>query len=248
MFRFLLFFFVLVASGQTFEVTSVKPHKFVGGDYQGVQPACRGGHFVAITPLSSTLDWAYSLQIPQQRDLQDQLPLWANSISGAYDLEATTRPDVTEKECRIMAQKLFEDRFRLKFHWETVTGPIYEMVVARGGFKMRPASVDDPASNADVTFNGRPSIPIADSPLWQGVSMEDMALRLSNNPRRLRVIDKTGIQGRYKFKIAYSMGTGDFADPDLITAVEQQFGLKLQEVRGPVPRFVVDSIEKPDTN
>jgi uncharacterized protein (TIGR03435 family) len=81
--------------------------------------------------------------------------------------------------------------------------------------------------------------------------MDDMALRLSANPDHIPVINKTGIQGKYKLKLSYSAGQGlnaDFADPDMITAVEQQLGLKLQESRGPVAHFVVDSIEKPDPN
>jgi uncharacterized protein (TIGR03435 family) len=245
--------FTLCAYGQTFEVTSVKPYAPRGAGFQGVQPACKGGHFEAITPVFITMQWAYNLQTAQQtQEMRDKLPQWTQSISGSYELEATTRPDVTEEECKVMAQKLFEDRFHFKYHWDTVTGTVYEMVVARGGFKMQPADPNDPASNLNVTVNGRPSQPPPpEFPVWQGTTMDDLAQRLTNNPRRLPVINKTGIQGKYKFRIAYSAGAEanrEFADPDLFTAVEQQFGLRLQEARGPSAHFVVDSIEKPGEN
>lgn len=74
---------------------------------------------------------------------------------------------------------------------------------------------------------------------------------IASNPERVPVINKTGLQGMYKFKIAYSAGRAadhDLGDPDVITAVEQQLGLKLVASRGPVQHFVVDSIEKPDEN
>jgi uncharacterized protein (TIGR03435 family) len=236
-----------------FEVTSVKPLSPKPLGFQGVTPACKGGHFAAITPVFITIEWAYDLQTAEQAaELREKLPQWAQSISGSYELEATTRPNVTEQECRVMTQKLFEDRFHFKYHWDTVTGRVYEMVVARGGFKMRPADPNDPASNLSITVNGVPAQPPpADFPVWQGTTMDDMASRLSGNPDRIPVINKTGIQGKYKLKLTYSYGPGlnsAFADPDMITAVEQQLGLKLQEARGPVAHFVVDSIEKPDAN
>ncbi len=245
--------FAFCTHAQTFDVISVKPHNPVGGGFQGVQPGCKGGRFQAITPVFITLQWAYDLRTAQQtEELRAKLPQWAQSIAGSYDLEATTRPDVTEEQCRLMTQKLFEDRFRFKFHWDTVTGQVYEMVVASGGFKMPPADPNDPASNLSMTFNGREAQPPpADFPVWQGTTMDDMASRLSSNAERLPIINKTGIQGKYKLKLRYSAGAGlkaDFADPDLFTAVEQQLGLKLQKANGPIVHFVVDSIEKPDAN
>jgi uncharacterized protein (TIGR03435 family) len=242
----------LPVNASTFEVISVKPFTGRGTGFQGIQPACKGKHFMAITPVFLTLMWAYDLRTAQQMDeVREKLPAWAQSISGAFELEATTRSEVTEEECRTMAQKLFEDRFHFKYHWTTVTGTLYEMVVARGGFKMKPADPNDPASNIVLTINGKQSQPPENSPVWQGTTMDDIALRLSANPDRIQVINKTGIQGKYKLKLTYSAGPGlnaDFADPDLFTAAEQQLGLKLEKARGPVAHFVIDSIEKPDPN
>ena len=185
----------------------------------------------------------------QDTEIRAKLPQWAQSISGSYELEATTQTNVTEAECRKMAQHLFEDRFHFKYHLETVTAKVYDMTVARGGLKMRPAD-DSPGWN--VTINGRESQFLPGAPVRKGITMDELADWIAaTNPDRTPVINKTGLPGLYKFKIAFSRGAAansDFADPDVITAVQQQLGLKLQESRGPVQHFIVDSIEKPDEN
>jgi len=242
-------FVSLLASAQTFEVTSVKPYKRSDPGFQGIQPACNDGHFTAVTPLFLTMAWAYDLSSNQFEEFGAKLPLWARSISGAYVLEAITQPGVTVDECRKMAQHLFEDRFHFKYHLETVTAKVYEMVPARGGLKMQPA---DDSPGWSVTINGRETQFLPGTPVPNGITMDELADWITGrNPDRIPVINKTGLPGTYKFKIAFSGAAGanrDFADPDVLTAIEQQLGLKLQESRGPVPHFVVDSIEKPDEN
>jgi len=245
---FLMLSASLQVSGQAFEVTSVRPFNRADVDpsFMGIQPACKGGHFTAVTPLFLTMEWAYNMSTNQASEFSAKMPEWAKSISGAYVLQATTHPDVTEEECRKMAQHLFEDRFHFKYHLETVTGKVYEMVPARGGLKMRPA---DDSPGYSMTINGRElQLPSE----RKGITMDELASWLTgSNPDRIPVINKTGIQGMYKFKIAYSTpaaATRDFADPEGVAAVELQLGLHLQESRGPVSHFVVDSIEKPGEN
>lgn len=239
----------LAASAQTFDVISVKPFKGGPPGFQGIQPGCKGGHFAAVTPVFLTMEWAYDMTPGQADEFRAKMPIWAQSISGAYELQATTRPDVTEDECRKMAQHLFEDRFHFKYHLENVTAKVYEMVLARGGLKMQPAD-DSPGWN--VTINGRENQLLPGTPVRKGITMNELADWIAaTNPDRIPVINKTGLQGMYKFKIAFSQGAAvnrDFADPDVVTAVQQQLGLKLQESRGPVQHLIVESIEKPDEN
>ena len=241
--------FSLSTAAQTFEVISVKPFKGGPPGFQGIQPACNGGHFVAVTPVFLTMEWAYDMTTTQAEEFRAKLPLWAQSISGAYELQATTQAGVTEDTCRKMAQHLFEDRFHFKYHLETVTGKVYEMTAARGGLKMQPAD-DSPGWN--VTINGRSTQNLPGVPERKGITIDELADWITAmNPERVPVINKTGLQGMYKFKIAFSRGSAansDLADPEVIAAVEQQLGLKLQESRGPVQHFIVESIEKPDEN
>jgi uncharacterized protein (TIGR03435 family) len=80
------------------------------------------------------------------------------------------------------------------------------------------------------------------------------------------VIDKTGIKGFYDFKIVYSreglpsngppppvggIGPGTEASdprPSIFTAVQEQFGLKLDSSKAPVQVLVIDSVSKPTEN
>ncbi|HEY4089236.1 MAG TPA: TIGR03435 family protein, partial [Bryobacteraceae bacterium] len=76
-------------------------------------------------------------------------PDWTSISTGTrYDIEATTqeRP-VTEERYHQMLQKMLEDRFRLKFHWETHDEPVYLLVADKKGLKLK---TTDPASCTPV--------------------------------------------------------------------------------------------------
>jgi uncharacterized protein (TIGR03435 family) len=95
-----------------------------------------------------------------------------------------------------------------------------------------------------------------------GASMAQIVQMLSQSTG-LPVIDKTGLSGYYdinlKFQPEAGPNTGLFGppppggqsfavDPDaanIFTAVQEQLGLKLESVRGPVDVIVIDRIEKP---
>jgi len=243
------FLLALPAFAQTFDVISVKPFKGAPPGFQGIQPGCKGGHFAAVTPVFLTMEWAYNTNPMQDDEFRAKLPIWAQSISGSYELQATTRPDVTESECRKMAQHLFEERFHFKYHMETVTEKVYEMVIGKGGLKMKPA---DDSPGWSITLNGFEAKSLPGTPVRHGITMDDLANFISGaDLDHTPVVNKTGLEGMYKFKIAFSRGAGanlNFADPDIFTAVEQQLGLKLQDSRGPVQHYVIESIDKPDEN
>ncbi len=75
-----------------------------------------------------------------------------------------------------------------------------------------------------------------------------------------RVVDKTGLQGRYDFRLEYA-GTHSAggaiarsaADgqpsgiPDLFDAVQRQLGLKIDATKAPTDILVVDHVERMPT-
>jgi uncharacterized protein (TIGR03435 family) len=95
-----------------------------------------------------------------------------------------------------------------------------------------------------------------------GASMAQLVQMLSQSTA-LPVIDKTGLTGYYDFNLTFQpeagLNTSPFGpplpgapqvavDPDaanIFTAVQEQLGLKLESVRGPVEVIVIDRIEKP---
>jgi uncharacterized protein (TIGR03435 family) len=80
------------------------------------------------------------------------------------------------------------------------------------------------------------------------------------------VIDKTELQGLYDFKLKWTPEVGqtiappgppppgvvpppvDPSGPSLVTALQDQLGLKLDSTKGPVQVLVIDAVQKPTEN
>jgi uncharacterized protein (TIGR03435 family) len=65
------------------------------------------------------------------------------------------------------------------------------------------------------------------------------------------VVDRTGLKGNFGFELKFAPATSTTPDPDrphLITALQEQLGLKLEASRAPIDVLVIDSVEKPSPN
>ena len=184
------------------------------------------------------------------------LPGWADS--ARFDVTAkVSDPDMkaldklSREQRQAMLAALLADRFHLKVHTETKTLAVYEMVVAKGGAKLKTSVIPppgpenpDPLGYGDLDVHGTEISATA-------VTLSDLAMNLSF-PVDRTVIDKTGLTGRYDFQLRWTRdgvvaGEAD-APPDLFTAIQEQLGLKLQAAKGPVETLVVDHVERPAGN
>ena len=128
---------------------------------------------------------------------------------------------------------------------------MYSLVVAKNGLKMKP-SLDQTGTTGgvkEIRF-GRiagEAIPVS---LIAGI-LTGLAGR--------RVLDKTGVMGRYDVDLRYTPDLGQplgatpepTDSPDeqsLFGALQTQLGLKLETTRGPVEILIVDHIERPSAN
>jgi uncharacterized protein (TIGR03435 family) len=87
-------------------------------------------------------------------------------------------------------------------------------------------------------------------------TIQQLAANLSNDLERF-VIDKTGLTDRFDFNMGWTPDrlptTAPPADilpvdpngPSLVTALQEQLGLKVQAAKGPVEVLVIDSAEHP---
>jgi len=196
-------------------------------------------------------------------------PAWMEKEE--FDVVATFPPGTTREQFREMLRNLLVERFKLVLHHETKVLPIYELVVAKGGLKLKEtALVPDPDAPG---FQGRPAVDnegfvvlppgrpniasrfMADGGAHITCFGEPMSVVATTfgqpNAAGRRVIDKTGLTGKYDFKLFYRAqfpGTPPPADddpmPTLEQAVRQQLGLSLVPAKAPFEIIVIDHAEK----
>lgn len=204
-------------------------------------------------------------------------PGWINSDRYNIEAKSEGNPVLTQ-EYRVMQlrrlQALLRDRFQLALHRETKELAVYELTAGRGGIKLQPLrdgscipfDFKNPAPAPGKTpmdycgFGG-----FTGSGRYQASngSMADLAGALSLVLGRT-VVDKTGITGRFRMELTFAPNslfpdaggpdgppdTAPTADPrpDIVTALQEQVGLRLESGKGPVEVLVIDRVEKPSEN
>ena len=201
-----------------------------------------------------------------------------------YDLIANVPAGATREQAQVMLQNLLEDRFHLKLHRTTREFPAYELTIAKGGSKLKentetdlqPAGLRGPllppdqdgfpqvapgrSGAATVSENGLSRATYKAQPL--SVLLFDLQARLgtptgANTYAVARVVDKTGLTGKYDFKLAYASSSpiggaltlpaDPTVGPSFVDALEQQLGLKLTKSVTMLEVLVIDSVEKTPT-
>ena len=248
---------IAFAQQLTFEVASIKP---ADPDLRSHFSGARNGEFIATdATLKQLVGFAYDLREHQISGGPKWLDSDRYSVEGKPD-SATPIPrgPAGIQVMRAMLQQLLAERFKLAVHRETKEEQVYELVVARGGSKLK---------EADTTRAGPKGIGSTGPGRLQGMAAsmdiltQDLAQALSRS-----VIDKTGLTGRYDFTLQYTPELGQFQlrppgppddpgppppdpnGPSLFTALQEQLGLRLESTRGPVGVLVIDHAEKPDAN
>jgi uncharacterized protein (TIGR03435 family) len=235
----------------TFDAASIRPVAApVGPFLPGSRPVCPvtgcrapGRITFTFNSLKNLIVTAYDVE-----SYQVEAPGWL--ASALFDVVATFPPGATRDEENLMLQNLLADRFQLKLHRSTRELPVYALVVAGSGPKLKP-SVDDPnAVKGRGTISGRGRIRLE----FDGTTMA----RFVNNSQLHRevgrpVIDRTGLTGKYDVRLEFapendaSAGPPDPQAVGLFTALTEQLGLQLEATKGPVVLLVVDSVLKQPT-
>jgi uncharacterized protein (TIGR03435 family) len=254
-----------------FEVASIKLNTAPEGNASlGDQP---GGRFVAsrIT-LRRVIQYAY-------RDNQQFLggPDWLDT--DRWDIEAKAPEGTVSARINpinvsvpdtiaLMLQGLLEERFKLKTHRDTRELPVYELLVAKGGAKVR-LSEDQTTPAALVGGGGaqrggvlpRGGIHLGRTDMEaQAQPISLLAAALGALYAGRPVLDKTGLKGLYDIELRWTPDPGlvapvnpgaapaTLSGPSFFSALEEQLGLKLESSRGPLPVLVIDSIDRPLEN
>jgi uncharacterized protein (TIGR03435 family) len=213
-----------------FDVASIrKPNP--SGD-RGTNMSTNGGTLIMH---NATLQFCIIAAYGVQESLIEGGPAWINS--ERYEILAKAADSAQNGQLLPMLQSLREDRFKLKVHREARQRPIYTLTVAKNGPKLHPSESGEP-------FLGRRGL--AGGPITgRKASMAGFAATLSGLVGR-KVIDQTGLSGVYDFTLEFA--PPDVVDsplPALVTALQEQLGLRLKATSGTVEVLVVDHAEKP---
>jgi uncharacterized protein (TIGR03435 family) len=194
-------------------------------------------------PIEMLIEYAYDVKADHI------LGLSAHIKDAHFDVEAKVLPTddgkppkLTDQQLQAMMIPLLGDRFHLKAHLETKVFPVYELVVARDGPKLKLST--EAATSSSMNMSSSDTNLVLDG---KTVSMPDLAQALSDLVHR-QVIDKTNLAGRSDLTLKW---TSDEALDQggnvlsIFTAIEEQLGLKLVSSKGPVATLVIDHIEMP---
>jgi uncharacterized protein (TIGR03435 family) len=228
-----------------FDVASIRASAGSGGGRGG--PMGRlpfGNQNIKITPdsvtmraasLKSAIAWAYGV-----KDFQVNGPDWLDT--QRFDIVAKAAGQSTEDQLRVMAETLLADRFKVALHRQTKEMQAYVLVIGKGGSKLIESKTE---GDSDVQPDqARMQIAFLRTPLS---ALTDMLYGVLRTP----VVDETGLKGKYDVNINMmkyvSMGSdGGSIDPVglIMTALQEELGLKLESRKVALDLLIVDHAEK----
>ena len=235
-----------------FEVATIKPSE-PGRPGKGI--TMRGPkEFVTInTSLNDLITFAYGIHVRQISGA----PAWFES--DLYDITAKPEADGLPNRTQLegMLKKLLTDRLKLAFHREKKELSVYAITAGKTEVKLTKSN-GDPNGLPGLGFRGLGDLAA------RNANMTDFASLLQAAVLDRPVVDQTGLSGRFDFTLKWTPDEFQFrsfgaqlprppadaadAPPDLLTAVQQQLGLKLVGTKAPVEMFIIDHVEKPSAN
>ncbi|HMD34122.1 MAG TPA: M56 family metallopeptidase [Vicinamibacterales bacterium] len=258
-----------------FEVASIKPNK--SGEPKVQIQTLPGGRFIATNvTVRFLLQYAYGLQPSQMiggpawlsDDRFDIAATGGSADGNAFEAEKLGAPGRTQ----LMLRSLLAERFKLEVHAESREMPVFALVLANKdrslGPQLKRSTLDcsgpeppKPAANAPpcgIRIGGGPGTMVVG-----GARMSQLASSLTAWAGRL-VVDRTGLEGAFDLKLSWTpdqipqgldkkvaaggLAPADPNGPSLVTAVQEQLGLKLESQKSPVEILVIDRAEHPVEN
>jgi uncharacterized protein (TIGR03435 family) len=238
------------SAGPAFEVASVKrvvlPPGTVGWISGPARPQISGNRvaFSSVT-LRALVLFAYNVTEKQISNAKG-----VERPGDFYDITAVAPGDAPlgADQLRLMVRSLLADRFQLKMLRETAMLPVYDLVVAKNGSKLRPSAADSQPSlqNKNGVAAGDRNYDMRLEYIHQPVSV--LVGLLSSFVGDRVVLDKTSLTGTYDFTLEFSMDPADRSGSGMVTAVQEQLGLRLEQAQEPMEMLVIESVQSPSEN
>jgi uncharacterized protein (TIGR03435 family) len=261
-----------VAERLSFEVASIKqnPDTVASPTFE-LSPA--GRLTVTAYPLFQLIRIAYTSNAIETEQQIVGGPAWLKSDRFDFVAKAngSIEADETGRPTRLVAmlRELLEDRFHLRVHTQLREASVYLLVPAHRDGKPGPQLHQSAQDCRGPVGNLVPP----DSPRWcgwrgggtghytiQGLTMADFATGVAGTWTVGRpVIDRTGFAGRWDAQIDFvpTFVAGPNADsapvpnpnanggPDMLSAMRDQLGLKLESAKAKIDFLVIDQVERP---
>jgi uncharacterized protein (TIGR03435 family) len=245
------------ANAFVFEVASIRPEKSGNGMFK-VGWLSESRFTARGTTPQMLIRLAYGVD-------DNQISAGPNRLdSESYEIDATADESVAELLHKLsdaqrklatehMLQALLADRFALRTHRETKELPVYALVTAKHGPKLKQTNA------VSMMRMGRGELVSRGVPL--ALLVDQLSMRLGRT-----VVDKTGLKGSYAFTLRWtpeedsatlkgpdspesqSVPASETSGPSIFTALQEQLGLKLESTKAPIDFLVIDHIEKPSAN
>jgi uncharacterized protein (TIGR03435 family) len=247
-------------------VASVKPNPSGRLGTDGFQIA-HGTLTVRNVSLKMLIEAGYRVQSPRV----EGGPAWLNA--DRYDVIAKGSPTASQEQVWLMLRSLLAARFKVELRRLTKELAIYSLEAGKNSSKLpkRDETDCEATSAPDSSRSGfvppcggvaRVWGPQGGIMIGQRVPMSGLADALSGVVDR-PVVDRTGLTGTFDVELrwtpeGYRFVSGDSEQrppaegaepgPSILTAVQEQLGLKLVAVKGPVEVLVIMRAEKPTEN
>jgi uncharacterized protein (TIGR03435 family) len=215
------------AAAQEFEVASIKPA--APQDVGKMRIMMRGGPGTedpgqitySNVPLRNLVMNAYGM-----KNFQISGPAWLDT--GHFDVLAKVPKGATKEDLKVMLQKLLAERFQLQAHREKKELPIYALVVAKNGPKLKESAEDAPAPPGGPQMADGPAPPARGRGSFGGGRGGGMMMMINNGRLQLTanrqpvsgiadmlsnqlgrpVVDQTGLTGKYDFTVEFTPEEG----------------------------------------
>ena len=231
------------------EVASVVPNQ--SGPAAGQRVMMQPGGTIVVTnfPVRPLVQMAFRVQPSQLIGG----PEWLRT--DRFDITArSSSPSMTPEAFSAVLGAVLTERFKLRVSRETRELPVYTLVTARAdgapgpGLRRVPAGCGSPQANPTelprCNMNNPPG-----RVTGSGITIAMLAFGIGSNFDRV-LVDRTGLAGWFDVQLEWAASLGDATavGPTLVTALQEQLGLKVDTSRAPVEVVVIDSIEKPAAN
>jgi uncharacterized protein (TIGR03435 family) len=227
-----------------FEVVSIKPST------GRANPIVRPPHVEGATFISNR--WPLVVLVPQAYGIRgDELygaPDWL--MNDLFDVAARIPDDRSARDVPAMLQSLLTERLAIRVHRETRERPVYTLSLqTTGSLGPNFKSVED---ECKASCGGRFRFADAYSGGYFTARGASWASIFNYIERAVpaRIVDRTALTGAFDVNLTYAGDLSASAEtsPDIVQAIRQQLGLRVERKEQTIEVVVIDHVERPTPN